>query len=215
MTSDQSARRQVVLASASPARLKLLRNAGIEPRVVTSHVDEDEVTAASATSGVQDLVALLAEEKARDVARRIQIDMSAEDHAPIVIGCDSLLEWQSVALGKPLNAQVAVERLRRMQGTAGVLHTGHHVIDMASQLILTAVASTTVAFSEMSGAEIDAYVATGEPINVAGSFTLDGLSSPFIDGIDGDPSNVIGLSLPLLRRMLAELDVSWLDVVRY
>jgi len=208
--------RDVVLASASPARLQLLRTAGLVPRAITSDVDEDAVAQTGAWSDVEELVALLALAKAVDVADRLRSEAAPlATPGQIVIGCDSLLHWHGEILGKPEDSQAALRRLERMAGTSGVLLTGHTVIDLSNEQTTSAVGATIVHFASMSSDEIAAYVATGEPINVAGSFTLDGLSAPFIDRIEGDPSNVIGLSLPLLRRMLTELDVSWLDVVTY
>lgn len=209
----QSARRQVVLASASPARLGLLRAAGLHPRVQPSEVDEAELAASSSTrdSGVGELAQFLAEAKCHDVADRLLGDSSRA----LVIGCDSILEWHGQALGKPESSELAIDRLQQMQGTSGVLHTGHAVVDLATSQRVGRACATHVNFAPMSSAEIAAYVRTGEPLNVAGSFTLDGLSSPFVAGILGDPSNVIGLSMPLLRQLFSELGVSWLDVVEY
>jgi septum formation protein len=185
-----------VLASASPARLKTLRNAGVEPEVIVSGIDEDGVTAGTPA----ELAARLATLKARAVAARI------DDHA-IVLGCDSVLELDGTAYGKPASATEARDRLRAMSGKAGILHTGHCVISNGREL--TEVASTTVHFADLTDAEIDAYIATGEPLAVAGSFTVDGLGGPFVDHIEGDHHNVVGLSLPLLRRMLITLDIPW------
>ncbi|TVL88113.1 nucleoside triphosphate pyrophosphatase [Streptomyces sp. SAJ15] len=191
-------RRRLVLASASPARLGLLRQAGLAPEVIVSGVDEDAVTAGSPA----ELARLLAEAKADAVAAR------PEATDALVIGCDSVLELDGEALGKPADAEEATARWKAMRGRAGVLRTGHCVIDTANGRRTSATASTTVRFGEPSDAEVAAYVASGEPLYVAGAFTLDGRSAPFIDGIDGDPGNVIGLSLPLLRRLLAEVDVA-------
>lgn len=189
-------RRRLVLASASPARLALLRQAGLAPEVVVSGVDEDAITAP--TPG--ELALVLAEAKAASVAAR------PEAADALVIGCDSVLELDGQALGKPADAEDAIARWKSMRGRSGILQTGHCVIDTATGRRAAATASTTVRFGEPTDAEISAYVATGEPLYVAGAFTLDGRSAPFIDGIDGDPGNVIGLSLPLLRRLLADLD---------
>ncbi|MDI3390589.1 nucleoside triphosphate pyrophosphatase [Streptomyces sp. B-S-A8] len=190
-------RRRLVLASQSPARLGLLRQAGIEPEVIVSGVDEDALTAP--TPG--ELARVLAEAKAAAVAGR------AEAAGALVVGCDSVLELDGAALGKPADAEEATARWKAMRGRAGVLQTGHCVIDTATGRRTSATASTTVRFGEPSDAEIAAYVASGEPLYVAGAFTLDGRSAPFVDGIEGDHGNVIGLSLPLLRRLLAELGV--------
>ncbi|QTZ93758.1 Maf family protein [Streptomyces auratus] len=194
--------RRLVLASQSPARLALLRQAGLAPEVVVSGVDEDALSAA--TPG--ELARILAEAKAAAVAARPEI------HGALVVGCDSVLELDGRALGKPADAEDATARWKSMRGRSGILQTGHCVIDTATGRQAAATASTTVRFGEPSDDEIAAYVASGEPLHVAGAFTLDGRSAPFIDGVDGDPGNVIGLSLPLLRRLLADLDVAITDL---
>ncbi|MFI1199195.1 Maf family protein [Streptomyces sp. NPDC020883] len=194
--------RRLVLASQSPARLDLLRQAGLAPEVVVSGVDEDSLTAATP----EELARVLAEAKAASVAAR------PEAADALVVGCDSVLELDGRALGKPADAEDATARWKSMRGRSGILRTGHCVIDTASGRRVSATASTTVRFGEPSDAEIAAYVASGEPLYVAGAFTLDGRSAPFIDGIDGDPGNVIGLSLPLFRRLLADLDVTITDL---
>lgn len=194
--------RRLVLASQSPARLALLRQAGLAPEVVVSGVDEDALSAA--TPG--ELARILAEAKAAAVAARPEV------HGALVVGCDSVLELDGRALGKPADAEDATARWKSMRGRSGILQTGHCVIDTATGRQAAATASTTVRFGEPTDDEIAAYVASGEPLYVAGAFTLDGRSAPFIDGIDGDPGNVIGLSLPLLRRLLADLDVAITDL---
>ncbi|WP_033218343.1 Maf family protein [Kitasatospora phosalacinea] len=200
-----TARRPLVLASASPARLGLLRQAGLDPLVRVSGVDEDALSAA--TPGELALVLAVAK------AERVAGELSAEPgEPPLVIGCDSVLELDGAALGKPADAAEAVARWRAMRGREGVLRTGHCVIDTATGRRAAETASTTVRFGTPDDAEVAAYVASGEPLHVAGAFTLDGRSAPFVEGIDGDPGNVIGLSLPLLRRLLAELDVRITDL---
>ncbi|MCL7494099.1 Maf family nucleotide pyrophosphatase [Streptomyces sp. MCA2] len=195
--------RRLVLASQSPARLALLRQAGLAPEVVVSGFDEDALTAP--TPG--ELARVLAEAKAAAVAAR------PETAGALVVGCDSVLELDGRALGKPADAEDATARWKSMRGRSGVLQTGHCVIDTAAGgRQVSATASTTVRFGDPSDDEIAAYVESGEPLFVAGAFTLDGRSAPFIDGIDGDPGNVIGLSLPLLRRLLAGLDVAITDL---
>lgn len=195
-------RHALVLASASPARLNLLRQAGLSPHVIVSGFDEDALTADSPA----ELALALAEAKADVVAA---LDEAA---GALVIGCDSVLELDGEALGKPADAEEATARWKSMRGRAGVLRTGHCVIDTASGRRVSATASTTVRFGEPTDAEVAAYVASGEPLHVAGAFTLDGLSAPFIEGIDGDHGNVIGISMPLLRSLLAELGVSITDL---
>ncbi|SEO90350.1 septum formation protein [Actinacidiphila rubida] len=191
-------RRTLVLASASPARLGLLKQAGFDPRVIVSGVDEHAISAPAPA----ELARVLAEAKAQAVAGGGLLD-----GGELVVGCDSVLELDGRALGKPVDATDATARWRQMRGRSGVLQTGHCVIDTASGRRVSATASTTVRFGSPDDEEIAAYVATGEPLHVAGAFTLDGRSAPFVDGIDGDAGNVIGLSLPLLRSLLAELGV--------
>lgn len=194
--------RRLVLASASPARLGLLRQAGLAPEVIVSGVDEDALSAP--TPG--ELARVLAEAKADAVAAR------PGTAGALVVGCDSVLELDGVALGKPADAEDATARWKSMRGRSGVLQTGHCVIDTSTGGRVAETASTTVRFGEPTDAEIAAYVASGEPLHVAGAFTLDGRSAPFVDGIDGDPANVVGLSLPLLRTLLRRLDVAITDL---
>jgi septum formation protein len=193
----------LVLASASPARLATLRSAGVEPEVIVSGVDESQV------GGVPpaELALQLAELKATAVADRLRADGDRR----LVLGCDSVLELDGEALGKPDDADDAAARWRAMRGRSGVLHTGHALHDLGSGRVAAATASTTVHFADVTDAEIAAYVATGEPLYVAGAFTVDGRGGAFIRGIEGDHHNVVGISLPLLRELLAELDHSWVD----
>lgn len=187
-----------MLASASPARRRLLEDAGLKVEVIVSGVAEDDVTGTPA-----EIVRELAVRKARAVAGPL-------DDA-VVIGCDSLLELDGLALGKPASPDEAVARWRTMRGRRGSLLTGHCVIDTGSGREAADVCATVVRFGQPSDGEIDAYVATGEPLAVAGAFTLDGRSAAFLDGIEGDAGNVIGLSLPLLRALLAQLDISLVE----
>ncbi|WP_232792491.1 nucleoside triphosphate pyrophosphatase [Actinacidiphila yeochonensis] len=198
------ARRPLVLASASPARLGLLRQAGLDPVVVVSGFDEDSVTAPTPA----ELALRLARAKAAAVAGGDRLPPGA----PLVVGCDSVLELDGQALGKPADAAEATARWQAMRGRSGVLQTGHCVIDTATGQEVAATASTTVRFGTPDDAEVAAYVASGEPLHVAGAFTLDGRSAPFVEGVEGDPGNVIGLSLPLLRRLLADLGVRITDL---
>lgn len=189
----------LILASSSPARLKTLRNAGLSPEVVVSGVDESTVE----VTAPPDYTLKLARLKAVAVA-------STRKRA-IVIGCDSVLALDGEILGKPASDEEAVARWRQMRGRAGVLHTGHCVIDTHREVWLARSAATQVRFAEVSDEEIEAYVATGEPSAVAGAFTLDGLGGAFVSGVTGDPHNVVGISLPLLRLMLEELGFGWTE----
>ena len=212
----------LLLASASPARLATLRSAGIDPHVLVSGVDEDAVLeAATSRFGALapvDAVLVLAQAKAQAVADLLAGDDSPDD-APddaVVLGCDSLLELDGAAFGKPRDAAEATARWRAMRGRSGVLHTGHWLVDTRPDGTgtLGATASTTVHFADLSDEEIDAYVATGEPLAVAGAFTVDGLGGAFVTAIEGDYHSVVGVSLPLLRELLAELDVQVTDLWR-
>jgi septum formation protein len=199
----------LVLASASPARLATLRSAGIEPTVAVSAVDEPAVLAAAGDVPPAEAVLLLARAKARDVA---------PGHAgALVLGCDSMLEIDGRVLGKPADAAEAAGRWRAMRGRSGRLHSGHWLVDRreaaAGGAAEDGATSTTVVhFADVSDAEIDAYVATGEPLWVAGAFTIDGLGGPFIRGVEGDHHGVVGLSLPLLRTLLAARGVPITDL---
>src|SRR3954447_2994538 len=195
-------RRRLVLASRSPARLGLLRQAGLDPEVIVSGVDEDALTAPTPA----ELALALAEAKASVVAAKPEVK------GALVIVCDSGLDLDGKALGKPADAEEAIARWKSMRGRAGTLQTGHCVWDTVSERYASATASTVVRFGEPTDEEIAAYVASGEPLHVAGAFTLDGRSAPFIEGIEGDHGTVIGLSLPLLRRLLAQLGVTVTDL---
>jgi septum formation protein len=191
--------RRLVLASASPARLALLRQAGIEPEVVVSGVPEEDVTGPP-----YDVALTLAVRKAMAVAPG-QADA-------LVLGGDSVLDLDGEALGKPTDAADAVARWRRMRGRSGILRTGHCLVDTRTGRDAAEVASTIVHFGDLADEEIEAYVATGEPLRVAGAFTIDGLGGPYVDGVEGDPHAVVGLSLPLLRRMLLDVGSSLLEL---
>ncbi len=200
----------IVLASASPARKLLLENAGIDPVIRVSNLDEDAIASENNWKTPQEIALGLAIAKANAVAKEFKNTNS------IIIGCDSVMEFDGEPHGKPLDHETALSRLKVMSGGSGHLHTGHCVIriDGENSWQVSQLTSTEVIFHEMTAAEIDAYVKTGEPLNVAGSFTLDSLGGPFIKEIHGDPSNVIGLSLPTLRLLMAELGLGWEFVLK-
>ena len=191
---------RVVLASASPARLAVLRAAGVDPEVIVSGVNEDVYTAPS----TGELTQVLASAKASSVASRL--------NDGLVIGCDSMLDLDGRAYGKPASAAEAEARWHEMSGKTGTLFTGHCVIEVASGRCEAAVAATTIRFGTPTDAEISAYVATGEPLNMAGAFTIEGLGGWFVDSIDGDHNNVIGISVPLLRVLLRDLGITVPDL---
>lgn len=197
--------RRLVLASASPARLSLLRQAGLAPEVVVSKVDESTVRAPR----VAEQVALLAAAKAAAVAR--------QETDSLVIGADSLLEFNGKPLGKPDDAAQARDRWQRMSGRSGILHTGQALFDVVEGAVVSrdiTVASTVVYFTTPTPQEIEAYLATGEPLAVAGAFTLDGLGAPFVRRVEGDPAAVVGLSLTVLRTQLAKRGLAITDLWR-
>jgi len=200
---------RLVLASASPARRRMLLAAGIDPEVIISGVDE---SAADATTP-ETLCLTLARLKAQAVADLLRQRRPTARNT-FVLGCDSVLELDGRAYGKPASAEDAIARWRMMRGRTGRLLTGHCVIDAATGREAARVASTVVRFGRPSDEEIAAYVATGEPLRVAGAFTLDGFGGWFVEGIDGDHGNVLGISLPLLRELFAELGVSVTELWR-
>lgn len=225
---------RLVLASASPARRSTLERAGVVPTVHVSAVDEAAVARAAqdSTSTPADLALLLARAKCLDVAATLRHSshtaapaaVGVPDGAPpptvtapervLVLGCDSVLEFEGEALGKPATADDAISRWRKMRGGRGVLHTGHWLVDLttAESDGAGALASTSVTFAHLDEDEILAYVQTGEPLEVAGGFTIDGLGAAFVERIDGDHHNVVGLSVPLLRSMVRDIGISWPDL---
>ncbi|MDF1705380.1 MAG: Maf family protein [Aeromicrobium sp.] len=189
---------KIVLASQSPARLATLRAAGIKPEVVVSGVDESQIVSRDPAN----LASALAQLKCRAVAAGRPDDL--------VIGCDSVLAFEGEILGKPGDAATATSRWRRMRGRSGVLHTGH-CLRLRGEEVVEA-SSTIVHFADVSDDEIAAYVATGEPLHVAGAFTIDGYGAAFVRGIEGDPHTVVGISVPLLRELVADLGLRWTDL---
>ena len=191
-----------VLASASPARTRLLTDAGIAHIIRVSNVDEEAAIDASGWVGAHAVAGGLAIAKARDVAAEL-------GEGFLVLGCDSVFDIGGEIHGKPVDAWQARERWERMRGRDGILYTGHHVIDTTTGQEITRVAASTVYFANPSDEELDAYIATGEPLRVAGGVTIDALGAPFISRIDGDHSNIMGLSIPTLRLMLMDIGISW------
>ncbi len=214
---------ELILASKSPARTKLLEEAGVPHRILVSDIDEDAVAAAHPEASPGETALLLARAKAEAVAA---LPGSA---GALVLGCDSVFEFGGLALGKPYTPEVARERLAEMSGRAGILHTGHWLVDRrgagspgqpadngqsADDGVAPGagrLASAGVEFTPMSSEEIAAYVATGEPLHCAGSFTIDGLGGAFLARVDGDPHAVVGLSVSALRALLADAGVRLTD----
>jgi len=194
---------KVVLASQSTSRRRLLEGAGITPIVMVSRVDEETEFFNAMTPA--DMVIALAVTKAHTV--REQIDFPA-----IIIGCDSTFDVDGISFGKPGTPEIAKERALTISGRSGLLHTGHCIIDTFQGREIADRVTTKVTFSEMSNLEIDDYIASGEPLQVAGGFTLDGFGSPFIPVIEGDYTNVVGLSMPFLRSAMSQLGYSWPQV---
>lgn len=192
---------RLILASASPSRLRLLRAAGIEPEVVVSAVDEEALQAQMPAATPQTVALRLAQAKAREVAR--------QRPGEVVLGADSVLDVDGRSLGKPLTPEIARQRWHEIAGRSAVLITGHCLIHAGGEEL--AAARTVVHFAEPDDDEIDAYVATGEPLHVAGGFTLDGYGSAFVRGVEGDPANVIGLGIPLLRDLVRAAGLRWTD----
>ena len=219
-----SPRVPLVLGSASPARLTTLLRAGVRPYVLVSDINEDRVVTQAVFRygelAPEDVALVLARAKCEAVTRLLGGDSCPAD-APtgaLVLGCDSVLELDGEVHGKPADAAQAFARWKGMRGSSGVLHTAHWLIDERDDrdggtgATMGTVASTIVHFAQLSDEEITAYIATGEPLQVAGAFTIDGLGGPFVSGIEGDHHNVVGISLPLLREMLSEVNVSWFDL---
>jgi septum formation protein len=194
---------RLILASASPSRFRLLQSAGISPQVLVSGVDEEspEITALQPS----EMVIALAILKAHTVKEMAPANS-------LILGCDSTFEYNGQALGKPESKENAIARCKLLSGKYGYLHTGHCLIDLKQGIEITERSSARVQFAQMSDDEIEDYVNSGEPLNLAGGFSLDGLSAPFITSIEGDPSGIVGLSLPLLRKMIISLGYSWPDV---
>ena len=191
---------QVILASSSTSRLRLLESAGITPMVLISGVDE-EASEFDLLSPAELVIALA-------ILKAHTIKESAPENS-LIIGCDSTFEFNGKSLGKPGNRENAIARCKELSGKSGYLHTGHCIIDLKQGIELSERSTAKVQFAQMTEAEIIDYVDSGEPLHVAGGFTLDGLSAPFITNIEGDPSGIIGLSLPLLRKMVISLGLSW------
>jgi len=198
--------RRVILASASPSRKRLLESSGITPEIFVSGVDEEDPDLLALKPS--EMVIALAIMKAHTVRQNHPVGENA-----LVIGCDSTFEFNGESLGKPLTRDAAIARAKLMRGKSGYLHTGHSVIDTAQDIEVSDISTSKVTFVDMTDREIEEYVDSGEPLQVAGGFTLDGRSAPFISHIDGDPSGIIGLSLPTLRKIMINLGLEWGDLL--
>jgi septum formation protein len=199
-------RRRIILASASPSRKRLLESSGITPEIFVSGVDEEDPDLLALRPS--EMVIALAIMKAHTVRQNHPVGDNA-----LVIGCDSTFEFNGESLGKPLTRDAAIARAKMMRGKSGYLHTGHSVIDTAQDIEVSDISTSKVTFVDMTDREIEEYVDSGEPLQVAGGFTLDGRSAPFISHIDGDPSGIIGLSLPTLRKIMINLGLEWGDLL--
>lgn len=194
---------RIVLASQSSSRRRLLTDAGLTPTIIVSHVDEE--TDFFNAMSPEDMVIALAISKAHTVREMI-------DYPAIIIGCDSTFDVDGVSFGKPGTPEVAIERAKKISGRTGLLHTGHCIIDTEQGIEIADRVTTKVTFTDMTDEEIADYVASGEPLQVAGGFTLDGFGSPFIPVIEGDYTNVVGISMPFLRNAMKQLGYSWPQV---
>lgn len=194
---------RIVLASQSTSRRRLLEDAGLKPTIIVSNVDEETEFFNAMTP--EDMVIALAISKAHTVREMI-------DYPAIIIGCDSTFDVDGVSFGKPGTPEVARERAKKISGRTGLLHTGHCIIDTERGIEIADRVTTKVTFTDMSDEEIDDYVASEEPLHVAGGFTLDGFGSPFIPVIEGDYTNVVGISMPFLRSAMKQLGYSWPQV---
>jgi len=194
----------VILASASPARLMLLRSQKINPIVIPSEINERQIEEEHKSQSTEVIVEKLSIAKANYV---LENNLSLDKG--VLIAADSMLEFESKIFGKPLNAKNAIERWKQMRGKSGILHTGHTVIRLDNKQTISRVVSTKVQFANVDDEEIVAYVASGEPLQVAGAFTLDSLGAAFVTQVQGDHSNVVGLSLPTLREIVRDLGLSW------
>ena len=194
---------RIVLASQSQSRRRLLEDAGLKPTIIVSHVDEETEFFNALTP--EDMVIALAISKAHTVREMI-------DYPAIIIGCDSTFDVDGVSFGKPGSAAVAIQRAKKISGRTGLLHTGHCIIDTDKGVEISDRVTTKVTFTDMTDEEIADYVASEEPLHVAGGFTLDGYGSPFIPVIEGDYTNVVGISMPFLRSAMKQLGYSWPQV---
>ena len=194
---------RIVLASQSKSRRTLLEDAGLKPTIIVSNVDEETDFFNAMTP--EDMVIALAISKAHTVREMI-------DYPAIIIGCDSTFDVDGVSFGKPGTPEIAIERAKKISGRTGLLHTGHCIIDTERGIEIADRVTTKVTFTDMTDEEIHDYVASGEPLHVAGGFTLDGFGSPFIPVIEGDYTNVVGISMPFLRSAMKQLGYSWPQV---